>query len=154
MQRADRAALRLQALRPQARLQMLQRRQLDALRRLTAAWKRRIEVDRASLRHADTVLRAAHPQRRLARLRERLAAMAVRPQSAIARRLSGDALHLRGLARSLHAVSPLATVARGYAILQREDGRVVRSVLDVVAGDSVDARLSDGQLRLRVEDAP
>jgi exodeoxyribonuclease VII large subunit len=154
MQRADRAALRLQALRPQARLQMLQRRQEDGLRRLTAAWKRRIEVDRASLRHADAVLRAAHPQRRMARLRERLAAMAVRPQSAIARRLSGDALHLRGLARSLHAVSPLATVARGYAILQREDGRVVRSVVDVVRGDTVDARLSDGQLRLRVEDDP
>jgi exodeoxyribonuclease VII large subunit len=154
MQRADRAALRLQALRPQARLQTLQRRQQDGLRRLVAAWKRRVEVDRASLRHADAVLRAAHPRRRLARLRERLAAMAVRPQSAIARRLSGDALHLRGLARSLHAVSPLATVARGYAILQREDGRVVRSVLDVVGGDTVDARLTDGQLRMRVEGAP
>jgi exodeoxyribonuclease VII large subunit len=151
MQRADRAALRLHALRPQARLQMLQRRQEDGLRRLTAAWKRRMEVDRASLRHADAVLRAAHPQRRLARLRERLSAMAARPQSAIARKLANDALHLRGLARSLHAVSPLATVARGYAILQQPDGRIVRSIDDAAVGDELDARVSDGNLRLRVD---
>ena len=151
MQRADRAALRLQALRPQARLQLLQRRQQDGLRRLTAAWERRIAADRARLRHADAVLRAAHPRRRLSRLRERLAALATRPQSAIGRRLANDAMRLRGLARSLHAVSPLATVARGYAILQQPDGRVVRSVLDTAPGDRLDARLSDGNLSVRVE---
>ena len=151
MQRADRAALRLQALRPQARLQLLQRRQQDGLRRLTAAWQRRIAADRARLRHADAVLRAAHPRRRLSRLRERLAALATRPQSAIGRRLANDAMRLRGLARSLHAVSPLATVARGYAILQQPDGRVVRSVLDTAPGDRLDARLSDGSLSVRVE---
>jgi exodeoxyribonuclease VII large subunit len=153
MQRADRAALRLQALRPQARLQLLQRRQLDGLRRLTAAWQQRIAADRARLRHADAVLRAAHPQRRLSRMRERLAALASRPQSALGRRLANDAMRLRGLARSLQAVSPLATVARGYAILQQPDGRIVRSVLDAATGDVLGARLSDGSLRVRVEPA-
>ena len=151
MQRADRAALRLQALRPQARLQLLRRRQEDGLRRLTAAWQQRIAADRARLRHADAVLRAAHPQRRLSRLRERLIAVASRPQAAIGRRLANDAMRLRGLARSLQAVSPLATVARGYAILQQPDGRVVRSVADAATGDVLDARLGDGSLRVRVE---
>jgi exodeoxyribonuclease VII large subunit len=151
MQRADRAALRLHALRPQARLQLLRRRQEDGLRRLTAAWQQRIAADRARLRHADAVLRAAHPQRRLSRLRERLAAVASRPQAAIGRRLANDAMRLRGLARSLQAVSPLATVARGYAILQQPDGRVVRSVAEAATGDVLDARLGDGSLRVRVE---
>ena len=151
MQRADRAALRLHALRPQARLQLLRRRQEDGLRRLTAAWQQRIAADRARPRHADAVLRAAHPQRRLSRLRERLAAVASRPQAAIGRRLANDAMRLRGLARSLQAVSPLATVARGYAILQQPDGRVVRSVADAATGDVLDARLGDGSLRVRVE---
>ena len=54
------------------------------------------------------------------------------------------------LARSLEAVSPLATVARGYAILQREDGRVVRGVDDAAIGEALDARLADGRLRVRV----
>ncbi|MEO6365988.1 MAG: exodeoxyribonuclease VII large subunit [Luteimonas sp.] len=150
-QRADRAALRLQALRPQSRLALLRQRQQESRRRLEAALLARIERRRARLRHADAVLRAMQPQRRLSLLRQRIAALALRPQSAIARRLQRDALRLRGVARSLETVSPLATVARGYAILQRDDGRVVRSVDEAAIGDALDARLADGKLRMRVE---
>jgi exodeoxyribonuclease VII large subunit len=151
MQRADRAALRLNALRPRARLDALCRRQADALRRLAAAWQRRLERERARVRHADAVLRAAHPQRRIARLRERLAAVSSRPQAAIVRRLGNETLRLRGIARSLETVSPLATVARGYTILRHPDGRVVRSVLDAAPGDRLEARLVDGTLPLKVD---
>jgi len=151
MQRADRAMLRLQALRPQARLQLLQRRQLEAHRRLESAWREQLERRRASLRHAAAVLRATQPRHRLALLKERLASLGQRPQAAIARALQQDALKLRGLARSLEAVSPLATVARGYALVTREDGTLVRSVAQVKAGDAVKARLSDGEIKLRVE---
>jgi exodeoxyribonuclease VII large subunit len=150
-QRADRAALRLQALRPQARLDALQRRQQDALRRLQAVWSHQDLQRRARLGHAAAVLRATRPQRRLQQLRERLQALALRPQAATARQLQRHALHLQGLARSLEAVSPLATVARGYAILQRDDGRIVRSVGDAQPGERLDARLRDGVLKLRVE---
>lgn len=150
-QRADRTALRLHALRPQARLAMLRRREQEAKRRLDAALRNQLEGRRARLRHADAILRAMQPQRRLALLRQRIVALALRPQSAIARRLQRDALRLRGLARSLETVSPLATVARGYAILQRDDGRIVRSVDETNIGDALDARLTDGRLRVRVE---
>ncbi len=153
-QRADRAFLRLHALRPQARLDLLARRGVEAQRRLHAAMQRLLERHRARLRHADAVLRAAHPQRRLERLRERLATLAPRPQAAIARRLQHEALRLRGLARSLEAVSPLATVARGYAILLREDGHVLRRAADAVIGERLSARLSDGTLGVRVESKP
>lgn len=151
MQRADRAGLRLNALRPQARLAALRGRQQDAWRRLEQAWSLRLERERARLRHADAVLRAHQPQRRIAALRERLAALAPRPRHAIARRLSAERLRLRGLARSLEACSPLATVARGYAILQRRDGRVVRRIGDAAAGERLTARVGDGELQLRVE---
>jgi exodeoxyribonuclease VII large subunit len=153
MQRADRAALRLNALRPQARLAALALRQREAARRLHAAWRAQSERRRAQLRHAEAVLRAMQPRRRLAILRDRLASLAPRPQAAVARQLQREALRLRGLARSLETVSPLATVARGYAILQRDDGRIVRSIGDAVAGDRLDARLVDGRLHVRVEGA-
>ncbi|MBX9402499.1 exodeoxyribonuclease VII large subunit [Lysobacter sp. BMK333-48F3] len=151
MQRADRAGLRLNALRPQARLAALRGRQQEAWRRLEQAWSLRLERERARLRHADAVLRAHQPQRRIAALRERLAALAPRPRHAIVRRLSAEQLRLRGLARSLEACSPLATVARGYAILQHRDGRVVRRVGDAAAGERLSARVGDGELQLRVE---
>jgi exodeoxyribonuclease VII large subunit len=152
-QRADRAALRLNALRPQARLQMLRRREVEARRRLETAWRTQTEHRRARLRRIETVLRATDPRRRMAVLRAQLQALAPRPQAGIARRLQQRALQLHALARSLEAVSPLATVARGYAILQRDDGRIVRSVGDTAIGDELDARLADGRLRLRVEGA-
>src|SRR5690606_33015935 len=129
-QRSDRAALRLNALRPQARLQAGAQRGDDALRRLRSAWQLRLQQHAATLRHAHAVLQAMRPQRRLQVLHERLAVLRPRPQAAIARRLQRSALHLRGLARSLEAVSPLATIARGYSILQQPDGSIVRSIRD------------------------
>jgi exodeoxyribonuclease VII large subunit len=150
-QRIDHAFLRLQALRPQARLDALAQRAQQARLRLLNAMQRRLQHERAQLRHADAVLRAAHPRRRIERLRERLRALRGRPQSLLARHLQHEALRLRGLARSLHAISPLATVARGYSILQRDDGRVIRGISDTQPGDAVQARLHDGRLRLRVE---
>jgi exodeoxyribonuclease VII large subunit len=151
MQRADRAVLRLQAMRPQARLQLLQRRQQEARRRLESAWREQLERRRSSLRHAAAVLRTTQPQRRLAAMRERLQALGLRPQAAIARELQRDTLKLRALARSLESVSPLATVARGYSIIADAEGRLVRSVAQVQPGDAVSARLGDGELKLRVE---
>ena len=150
-QRVDRLGLRLQAMRPQARLDALRTRQDTAMRRLTSALDRQLQQQRARLRHADAVLQAQSPGRRLQMLRQQLEALRGRPEAALRRRLQRDALQLRGLARSLEAVSPLATIARGYSILQRDDGTVVRRVGDVATGDALQARLSDGSVRVRVE---
>ena len=150
-QQLDHAFLRLQARRPRALLDALAQRAAQGHARLANAMQRRMERERGSLRHAEAILRASHPRRRIERLRDRLLALHGRPQAHLAQRLRQDALHLRGLVRSLHAVSPLATVARGYAILQRDDGRLVRSISDARAGDALQARLQDGRLRMRVE---
>ncbi|MFT4249031.1 MAG: exodeoxyribonuclease VII large subunit [Pseudomonas sp.] len=150
MQRSDRAALRLNACSPQARLQLLHRRQQEALRRLQAQPQRLFERLHGRLQRADAALRLHDPLRELPRLRQRL--LAANPQPSVLRRLQHEALRLRGLARSLEAVSPLATVARGYAILTRtDDGQLVRSRQQVRAGDHLRARLDDGTLELRVE---
>lgn len=150
-QRIDRLGLRLQALRPQARLEALRVRQDTAMRRLAAAFDRQLQQQRARVRHAGVGLQAGSPQRGLQALRQQLDALRARPEAALRRRLQRDALQLRGLARSLEAVSPLATIARGYSILQREDGTVVRRIDDVAPGDALQARLSDGRLTVRVE---
>ncbi|MCS4233711.1 exodeoxyribonuclease VII large subunit [Stenotrophomonas rhizophila] len=153
MQRADRALLRLNAQGPQARLQLLQRRQQDLARRLASVWRQQQERRQAQLRHAAVVLRNGHPQRRLDALRERLQRLQPRAAAAIDRQLQRDQLRLRGLARSMEAVSPLATVARGYSILTREDdGSLVRSPLQVRPGDALKARVQDGVIDVVVKE--
>lgn len=48
------------------------------------------------------------------------------------------------------ALSPAATLQRGYAVLQRADGHVVRRPDDVAAGDPLRARLAEGELAVEV----
>lgn len=50
------------------------------------------------------------------------------------------------LARTgLMAVSPRSTLARGYAIVRRDDGPVVKRVEDVEKGDVLRVEVSDGE---------
>lgn len=150
MQRADRLALRLRAHSPQARLQLLQRRQEEAGRQLRARMTQLLERLQARVQRGQTRLAAHNPQRNLVNLQQRLRAL--HPQAAMQRRLQHDQLRLRGMVRSLEAVSPLATVARGYAIVTRPaDGSVVRSAADVAPGERLRAQLADGSIAVRVE---
>ncbi|MET9483742.1 exodeoxyribonuclease VII large subunit [Streptomyces sp. NPDC006638] len=48
------------------------------------------------------------------------------------------------------ALSPAATLERGYAVLQRPDGTVVRSPEDVTAGAELRARVAKGDFTVRV----
>jgi exodeoxyribonuclease VII large subunit len=53
-------------------------------------------------------------------------------------------------AAALDVLSPLRTLARGYAIAVAGDGRVVRAAGEVEVGDDVDVLLSQGELATRV----
>jgi exodeoxyribonuclease VII large subunit len=48
------------------------------------------------------------------------------------------------------ALSPAATLRRGYAVLQREDGTAVRSPDDVRDAEELRARVAEGQFTVRV----
>ncbi len=173
-QRLDRAALRLEAQRPSVRLALLRSREREARRRLDAALAASLQTAIIRTRHAGSGLRAQAPARRLAQLAQRLNALKSRPHTALQARLQADrhrlaglrqrpraALQARmqvgqqrlvGLARALSAISPLATVARGYSILSREDGTLVRRMADAPPGTGVTAQLVDGELRLQALD--
>lgn len=151
VQRADRAWLRLQALRPHARLerdaerlQELRRRLDDQLLRQLARRHERIETLAARLR-------LLHPNTMLQFHRERLARDATSLQRNFSDGLTQRRLRLHGIARALDAVSPLATLRRGFAILQNADGTVVRSVAQTRPDQHLFARLADGRLAIRVE---
>jgi exodeoxyribonuclease VII large subunit len=82
-------------------------------------------------------------RRLLERHGEQLAASASRLEQAaellVERRRGG----VERSAARLRALSPLATLERGYAIVQRE-GAVLRSAATLAAGDEVDVRLAEG----------
>ena len=49
------------------------------------------------------------------------------------------------------ALSPAATLKRGYAVLQRADGHVVRGPDEVTALDVLRARVAEGEFTVRVD---
>ena len=59
---------------------------------------------------------------------------------------------LRHTLARLRALSPAATLERGYAIVQRADGHVVRAAGEVAEGDFLRVRLADGELRTEVRE--
>ncbi len=152
MQRADQAFLRLQNLHPQRQLERGAHR-LDTLRRrLDIALQPSLSGGVARLRDAARRLERQHPALRLQLQRHRLATLAQRQQAALRGALEQRVGRLRELVRTLASVSPLATLARGYAIVQRPgSGLVIKSSADVNLGEQLDARLAKGRLRLRVE---
>ncbi|MGX6602422.1 exodeoxyribonuclease VII large subunit [Micromonosporaceae bacterium Da 78-11] len=60
---------------------------------------------------------------------------------------------LRHTVARLRALSPAATLQRGYAIVQRDDGHVVRAADDVKIDDQVRVRLAEGELRAVVRES-
>jgi exodeoxyribonuclease VII large subunit len=58
---------------------------------------------------------------------------------------------LRHTVARLRALSPAATLQRGYAIVQRADGHVVRAAGEVKIDDVLRLRLAEGELRAAVQ---
>lgn len=64
-----------------------------------------------------------------------------------------DSKHELGLLTArLDAVSPLSTLARGYAIVQDSEGRALGSVSDLNVGDKIEITLGDGAIDAAVEE--
>ncbi len=57
---------------------------------------------------------------------------------------------LQNSINQLNTVSPLATLARGYAIVKDEKGKVTTDASQLSSGDTVDIRLDKGQFKAKV----
>jgi len=120
---------------------------------MTDLMKARLADAQTQLNALHRALRLLNPANQLARQRERLNDLRARLASAPAHLLSLSRLRFDGLRARLESVGPAATLARGYAIVRRADGRVVRSVGDVATGDSLQVMVADGEFNARVESA-
>lgn len=70
--------------------------------------------------------------------------------SAARQTLETDSRRFAQLTAKLDAMSPLKVLGRGYAMVQSEDGKVLRSAQQVNAGDQVCVRLAEGTLHCTV----
>lgn len=124
--------------------------ELERVRQLRArslrALLNRLAREQAGLDAVRTRPVLADPGGRITNEAARVDEQLQRSRRALAHRLDrarSDLEHCRARARSL---SPAATLQRGYAVVQRADGAVVRRPADVAPGDPVRLRLAEGEL--------
>jgi len=142
---------RLQQLHPAARLAQRAQRLDELEQRMALAVRRELSGrgHRLSARRAD--LARHSPVARLAALGQRATLLSARLAAAARARLAVAQGRGEIAARALHAVSPLATLARGYAIVQVVDGPIVTDAAQAPPGTDIEARLAKGTLRARVQ---
>lgn len=115
---------------------------------LTMAMSRRrdrFERLRAALRHND-------PHGRIDSLRQRVALLSMRAEHCMEQRLEALRQGFGDNAARLEVLSPLKTLARGYAIAVHDrDGAVITDAAVLAAGEQVRLKLYRGQAGCRVE---
>lgn len=112
---------------------------------LTARARRALEASAARLSPARMASSAA-------RARVSLTLKSAALEAAARSRLEDARSRLSVAAVSLDAMSPLAVLARGYALAQDGRGRILHSSSSVATGERVRVRLARGALRCRVEE--
>lgn len=138
-------------LRSPARQLQDQRQRLDELElRLTRHMQMLLSQRRERLQQRVSRLQLRHPARQLPALQHLLDGLAARSQRAVQQQLQGQRRELAGLVQRAHSVSPLAVLARGYAIISDEQGGVLRRATDVAVGQAIRARLGQGEISATV----
>ena len=94
----------------------------------------------------------ARPESMIAQRATEVGALRERGTRCLGHRLDRADADLSHTLARLRALSPAATLERGYAIVQRADGAVVRAPDDVAAKDQLRIRLTGGELTAIVED--
>lgn len=121
--------------------------------RLAAAMRLQLKRQRSRLEAWASRPALRRPLDRLFQHRQRLDELTRRLGTAAGSRVQRQRARLADLAGRLDALSPLGVLARGYAIVQDESGRVVRAAGEVAVGDLVRVRLYQGRLTARVQGA-
>src|SRR5690606_18524668 len=123
------------------------------VQRMEGTLRRRLGQLRDRLRMLMNRPAFQRPLTPIAQRRQQVDDLLARARYALGHQLRVHRARLEAAAGKLNALSPLDTLARGYAICQRErDGAVLRRADETAVGERVRVRLWAGALACRVEE--
>jgi exodeoxyribonuclease VII large subunit len=111
----------------------------------------RLERERTGLDSVRSRPVLAAPYRMVDERATELGALLERSRRTLDHRLARAASELEHTLARVVALSPAATLQRGYAVLQREDGAVVRDPAQVTSGERLRARVAEGGFAVTVD---
>jgi exodeoxyribonuclease VII large subunit len=117
--------------------------------RLLLAVRRQVARAELQYRHLSHRLQQAHPGSRLAQQAQRFDELEQRLHAGWRRQFDRQAHRLALASRGLDAVSPLAVLARGYAVVTGAEGEVLQRASQAEIDETLRIRLAEGWLAAR-----
>lgn len=136
---------------PQRMIDEHRQRLDDLVSRARDATSRDVAKRRSALERLARRAVACHPKAVIARTRGELDSKRLRAAGAMRALIRARRSRHAELVSRLQMLSPLAVLARGYAIALGPDGRALLNAASVGEGDAVELRLRRGRLHTRVE---
>jgi exodeoxyribonuclease VII large subunit len=128
-------------------LEHIRRQQLDLVQNATNF----VNYHQTYLKGLLRSLNNLSPQATLDSNRQRVDWLVFRLDLSVSRYLETLDARLKVAVTALEAVSPVSTLARGYAIVRKARGPIVRSVSEVESGDSLQIHVADGDFEANVD---
>ncbi|RLA07266.1 MAG: exodeoxyribonuclease VII large subunit [Gammaproteobacteria bacterium] len=141
---------RLQLQHPQRQFAQLRIRLHHAYETLVDRNRNRINNDKHRLQLCQSIIVQSSPLLRIRRQREALAVINSNNVNSMKQRILVARHEFALQAKSLDALSPLRTLARGFAKITK-NAKLVSSISQLTKGDEIDITLSDGSKQARVE---
>ncbi|MFD9909450.1 exodeoxyribonuclease VII large subunit [Streptomyces sp. NPDC059063] len=120
----------------------------DRARRSVAAF---LDREERGLAHALARPAMEDPHRMVEAREEQVTAYVDRARRTLGHLLDRAQSELTHTHARVVALSPAATLQRGYAVLQKQEGPVVRSADEVAPGEELRARVAEGEFTVRVD---
>jgi len=119
---------------------------------LSVLMKNTLTSEREYLLNAEKRLNILSPANKILNSRQELSNLYEKIVSSVTLKLNDEKGKVAVIASKLDALSPLAVLSRGYSIAYNND-LPLKSVKDVVNGDNIKVRVTDGEIFATVTDA-
>src|SRR5207248_1675935 len=120
---------------------------LDYQQALVELLQERLNDLGEELERTERDLHRASPLRQLEGFQQQLDDTTALLQTCMRHLLSLRGERLRGVALRLHSLSPLLTIARGYAVVRRDtDGTIITSTQQTQPGETLTIQVTDGHI--------
>lgn len=143
-QQQQHLTVRLQQQHPQRQLQQNGQRLDELSMRAQHSVQRALQQQQRAQSQLSNRLHNVHPERRLAPLQQQQQQLQQRLQLAMQQLLKQQRQQFQALTQGLHMVSPLQTIERGYAVVRKNDGAVVRNPAQLAPGEAFQVKVADG----------
>ena len=124
----------------------------DLSRSLSHMIRSHLQAPRWQLDELHLRLQMLSPRARIRSDRQQLDDLARRGMSALSTTMLLKRTRLSSLEQRLGALNPEAVLRRGFAVVTRQDGELIRSVDQVQAGDPLQVQVRDGQFGVKVDE--